>query len=127
MLTFFSVHLNLDLSSQSPLPFEIHHAGGVVVLCCPDLHVHLPLAVLPAQLASFRQKRAKSVSAGASKKTSKRKGPTVPKNDVSTQNCHVEPAPPSANDAELESKTNHNQVHHLTNRFFVAYRSVRLI
>uniref|UniRef100_A0A3B4XRB0 Pericentrin n=1 Tax=Seriola lalandi dorsalis TaxID=1841481 RepID=A0A3B4XRB0_SERLL len=60
-----------------------------------------------AKLASFRQKRAKSVSAGAPKKTQKRKGQTVTQNDSSTQDRHVEPAPPSASDTELNSKTNH--------------------
>ncbi|XP_056248818.1 pericentrin isoform X1 [Seriola aureovittata] len=60
-------------------------------------------------LASFRQKRAKSVSAGAPKKTQKRKGQTVTQNDSSTQDRHVEPAPPSASDTELNSKTNHEE------------------
>uniref|UniRef100_A0A3B4ULN8 Pericentrin n=1 Tax=Seriola dumerili TaxID=41447 RepID=A0A3B4ULN8_SERDU len=58
-----------------------------------------------AKLASFRQKRAKSVSAGAPKKTQKRKGQTVTQNDSSTQDCHVEPAPPSASDTELNKKS----------------------
>ncbi|XP_070402930.1 pericentrin isoform X4 [Nothobranchius furzeri] len=47
-------------------------------------------------LASFRQKRAKSDSAGTAKKTQKRKGQTVSKNDNSTQDRNVEPAPLSA-------------------------------
>ncbi|XP_071353542.1 pericentrin isoform X2 [Trachinotus anak] len=58
-------------------------------------------------LASFRQKRAKSVSAGAAKKTQKGKGQTVTQNDSSTQDRPVEPPPPSASDTELNSKTNH--------------------
>ncbi|XP_041827485.1 pericentrin isoform X2 [Melanotaenia boesemani] len=66
--------------------------------------------VPPSQsLASFRQKRAKSDSAGAAKKTQKRKGQTVSKNDSSTQDCHIEPAPLSANTTELKSKTNHEE------------------
>lgn len=79
----------------------------MVVLGGADLRVHLCLAVLPAQLASFRQKRAKSDGAGAAKKTQKRKGQTVPQNDGSTQDRHVEPA---ADDTGLKSKTNH-EVH----------------
>lgn len=79
----------------------------MVVLSGPDLCVHLCLGVLPAQLASFRQKRAKSDSAGAAKKTQKRKGQTVAKNDSSSQGHHVELAPPTADDKELNSKTDH--------------------
>nr|XP_019953447.1 PREDICTED: trichohyalin-like [Paralichthys olivaceus] len=62
-------------------------------------------------LASFRQKRAKSDSAGTAKKTPKRKGSTVPTNDGSTQDRHVEPVPPSATDTELNRKTNHEEPH----------------
>ncbi|KAM7376064.1 hypothetical protein PAMP_005812 [Pampus punctatissimus] len=62
-----------------------------------------------AKLASFRQKRAKNDGAGAAKKTQKRKGQAVPQNDYATQECRVEPAPPSANDTELNSKTNHEE------------------
>ncbi|XP_069391966.1 pericentrin isoform X4 [Paralichthys olivaceus] len=62
-------------------------------------------------LASFRQKRAKSDSAGTAKKTQKRKGSTVPTNDGSTQDRHVEPVPPSATDTELNRKTNHEEPH----------------
>ncbi|XP_034431835.1 pericentrin isoform X3 [Hippoglossus hippoglossus] len=58
-------------------------------------------------LASFRQKRAKSDSAGTAKKTQKRKGSTVAQNDGSTQDHCVEPVPPSATDTELTRKTNH--------------------
>ncbi|KAF7667502.1 hypothetical protein LDENG_00056390 [Lucifuga dentata] len=60
-------------------------------------------------LASFRQKRAKSDSAGAAKKTQKRKGPAVSQNDCSAQDYHVEPALLSANDSMLNSKTNHEE------------------
>ncbi|KAG7229208.1 hypothetical protein INR49_013151 [Caranx melampygus] len=62
-----------------------------------------------AKLASFRQKRAKSIGAGAPKKTAKRKGQTVTQNDSTTQDCHVEPTPPSASDTELNSKNNHEE------------------
>ncbi|KAM9842917.1 pericentrin [Aulostomus maculatus] len=55
-------------------------------------------------LASFRQKRAKSDGAGAAKKTPKRKSQVVSQNDCATQNRHIEPAPSSANDTELNSK-----------------------
>lgn len=114
MITFFlfsNEDINLDCSSLSPLTPELHHADSVVVLSGPDLCVHLPLAVLPAQLASFRQKRAKGDSSGAAKKTQKRKGQTVSQNDSSTQDRYVEQAPPSVSDTELNSKTNH-EVHH---------------
>ncbi|XP_039994200.1 pericentrin isoform X3 [Xiphias gladius] len=60
-------------------------------------------------LASFRQKRAKGDSSGAAKKTQKRKGQTVSQNDSSTQDRYVEQAPPSVNDTELNSKTNHEE------------------
>ncbi|KAM4541725.1 pericentrin isoform 3-T3 [Odontesthes bonariensis] len=60
-------------------------------------------------LASFRQKRAKSDSAGAAKKTQKRKGQTVPKNDSSTQDGPIDSALPSAEATELNSKTNHEE------------------
>lgn len=84
------------------------------MLSGPDLCVHLPLAILPAQLASFRQKRAKSDCAGTTKKTQKRQGQTVEKDDNSTQDRHVEPAPPSASATEL-NKTNH-EVHRSLNK-----------
>jgi len=58
-----------------------HAAGGVVVLGGADLRVCVRVAVLPAQLASFRQKRAKGDGAGAPKKAAKRKGPDVPKTE----------------------------------------------
>ncbi|XP_029350413.1 pericentrin isoform X2 [Echeneis naucrates] len=61
-------------------------------------------------LASYRQKREKNVSAGAKKKTQKRKGQNVTQNDSSTQDCHVEPAPPSTNDTKLNSKTNNEDI-----------------
>ncbi|XP_028995899.1 pericentrin isoform X2 [Betta splendens] len=60
-------------------------------------------------LASFRQRRAKSDSAGTTKKTQKRKGQTVAKNDCSSQDHHVESAPPTADDTQLNSKTNHEE------------------
>ncbi|XP_028420872.1 pericentrin isoform X5 [Perca flavescens] len=60
-------------------------------------------------LASFRQKRSKSDSAGAPKKTQKRKGKTVAQNDGATQGRPVEPALSSANDTELNKKTNHEE------------------
>ncbi|XP_015248198.1 PREDICTED: pericentrin-like isoform X1 [Cyprinodon variegatus] len=58
-----------------------------------------------AKLASFRKKRAKSNGAGATKKTQKGKGQTVPKNDCSTQDRWVEAPPPSAGATALESRT----------------------
>uniref|UniRef100_A0A3B5B329 Pericentrin-like n=1 Tax=Stegastes partitus TaxID=144197 RepID=A0A3B5B329_9TELE len=57
-----------------------------------------------AKLASYRQKRAKSNGAGATKKTQKRKGQNVSQNDSSTQDPHIEPALPSASATELNSK-----------------------
>ncbi|XP_058471141.1 pericentrin [Solea solea] len=60
-------------------------------------------------LASFRQKRAKGNGTGAAKKTQKRKGSTVSQNDKSTQDPHIEPVPPAANDTERKSKTNHEE------------------
>ncbi|XP_053290033.1 pericentrin isoform X3 [Pleuronectes platessa] len=60
-------------------------------------------------LASFRQKRAQSDSAGAAKKTQKRKGSTVAQNDGSTQDRRVEPVLPSATDTQLNRKTNHEE------------------
>uniref|UniRef100_A0A3Q3K048 ELK domain-containing protein n=1 Tax=Monopterus albus TaxID=43700 RepID=A0A3Q3K048_MONAL len=59
-----------------------------------------------AKLASFRQKRAKSNSTGAAKKTQKRKGQTVSQNDSATQDCHVKPGPPSTSDTEQSRKSN---------------------
>ncbi|XP_067335427.1 pericentrin isoform X2 [Channa argus] len=60
-------------------------------------------------LASFRQKRAKSNSAGAAKKTQKRKGQNVTQNDSSTQDDHIEPAPQAADNQELESIVNREE------------------
>ncbi|XP_078134423.1 pericentrin isoform X2 [Sander vitreus] len=60
-------------------------------------------------LASFRQKRAKGDGAGAPKKTQKRKGKTVTQNDGATQGRPVEPSLSSANDTELDKKTNHEE------------------
>ncbi|XP_036065913.1 pericentrin isoform X4 [Oryzias melastigma] len=56
-----------------------------------------------AKLASFRQKRAKS-NAGEAKKTQKRKSQADPKNDSPTQDCHVEPTPPSGSATETNHK-----------------------
>ncbi|XP_017270711.1 pericentrin isoform X2 [Kryptolebias marmoratus] len=58
-------------------------------------------------LASFRQKRAKSDGAGAAKKTQKRKGQAVKKNDSPTQDRNVDPAPPSAGATERVNTTDH--------------------
>lgn len=99
--------ISLHPSPFSPLTPELHHADSVVVLGGPDLRVHLPLTVLPAQFASYKQKRAKSDGAGAAKKTQKRKGQNVTQNDSSTQDRHVEPPRPSACAKELNNKTNH--------------------
>lgn len=77
-----------------------HHADCVVVLSGPHLCVNLCLAVLPAQLASYRQKRAKGDTSGETKKTQKRKGPAVSQIQSAT-----------AQDAELNSKTNHEVQH----------------
>ncbi|XP_068608225.1 pericentrin [Brachionichthys hirsutus] len=57
-------------------------------------------------LARFRQKRAKGDCAGPSKKTQKRKGQTVSQVDSAAQDGHVEPAPGSVGDSELNSKSN---------------------
>uniref|UniRef100_A0A3Q2YE78 Pericentrin n=1 Tax=Hippocampus comes TaxID=109280 RepID=A0A3Q2YE78_HIPCM len=62
-----------------------------------DLRVRLPLALLPAQLASFRQKRAKSRGAGEAKKAAKRTGPAVAQDDGAAQDSHIVP-PPNHND-----------------------------
>ncbi|XP_030299600.1 pericentrin isoform X3 [Sparus aurata] len=62
-----------------------------------------------AKLASFRQKRAKGDSAGAPKKTQKRKGQADSQNDSATQDRRVGPALPTANDTELNNKTNHEE------------------
>ncbi|XP_028252082.1 pericentrin isoform X2 [Parambassis ranga] len=56
-------------------------------------------------LASFRQKRAKSDSAGAAKKTQKRKGQNVSQVDGKAQDSHVEPADLSARATDPNSKT----------------------
>ncbi|KAM9707457.1 pericentrin isoform 3-T3 [Menidia menidia] len=60
-------------------------------------------------LASFRQKRAKSNGTGAAKKTQKRKGQTVQKNDGPAQGGPIEPAPPSAKATELNSQSSHEE------------------
>ncbi|XP_010784785.1 A-kinase anchor protein 9-like isoform X2 [Notothenia coriiceps] len=60
-------------------------------------------------LACYRQKRAKGNSAGTSKKTQKRKGQTVSQNDGATQGRPVDAALSSANDTELNKKTNHEE------------------
>ncbi len=116
---FSTEEINLDSSSPSPLTPELHHADSVVVLSGPDLCVRLPLAVLPAQLASFRQKRAKGDGTGPAKKTQKRKGQTVSQNDSATQDRGVVPALSSANDTELNNKTNH-EVHSWSHRDYLS-------
>ncbi|XP_034015360.1 pericentrin isoform X1 [Thalassophryne amazonica] len=63
-----------------------------------------------AKLASFRQKRAKSDSAGAAKKTQKRKGQNVAQNNRSTQDCHVAPALSSANVIKLNNKPSYEEL-----------------
>ncbi|KAM9354836.1 pericentrin [Pholidichthys leucotaenia] len=60
-----------------------------------------------AKLASFRQKRAKSDGAGTSKKTQKRKGQNVSKNDGTTQDPLVESS--SASATETESNATHEE------------------
>lgn len=108
MYTFLYLEeINLDSDLISPSTPEVHHADSVVVLFGADVRVHLPLAVLLAQLASFRQKRAKSDGAGAAKKTQKRKGQVDSQNDRSTEDHHVEPALPSASATEHNNSTNH--------------------
>lgn len=91
---------NLDSGLLSFLRSVSHHADCVVVLSGPHLCVNLCVAVLPAQLASYRQKRAKGDASGETKKTQKRKGPAVSQIQSAT-----------AQDAELNSKANH-EVHH---------------
>ncbi|XP_051804402.1 pericentrin isoform X2 [Acanthochromis polyacanthus] len=66
-----------------------------------------------AKLASYRQKRAKSNGAGATKKTQKRKGQTVTQNDSSPQDPNVEPALPSASATELNRKANNEETEKL--------------
>ena len=83
---------------------EAGHAGGVV-LGRADLCVRVRLAFLPAQLASFREKRAKGDSAGAQKKTAKRKGQNDPKTDRPAQERPLEPSP--AGRAKEKGTTNH--------------------
>lgn len=105
--------MTLDSNAFSPLRPKLHHVGSLV-LGGPDLCVHLPLTILPAQLASFRQKRAKSDSAGAAKKTQKRKGKNVSKDDGSTQDHAIEPLCQTASDSDLNRKTNDEVYHQLT-------------
>ena len=85
---------------------EAGHAG-VVVLGRADLCVRVRLAFLPAQLASFRERRAKGDSEGAQKKTAKRKGQNVPKIDRPAQERPLEPAPAPASGAKEKCKINH--------------------
>ncbi|XP_077416104.1 pericentrin isoform X2 [Vanacampus margaritifer] len=57
-----------------------------------------------AKLASFRQKRAKSNSAGAAKKAPKRTGPAVAQDDGATQESHlVLPLPPNHKEPDENS------------------------
>lgn len=96
---------------------ELYHADSVVVLCGFDLCVYLPLTILPAQLASFRQKRAKSDSAGAPKKTQKRKGQNVSQVDGAAQDSHVEPADLSTKATDTNIKT-HQKVYYWLYRYY---------
>ena len=95
----------LTVIPPPPSP-EAGHAGGVV-LGRADLCVRVRLAFLPAQLASFREKRAKGDGAWAQKKTAKRKGQNDPKTDRSAQERPLEPAPAPASGAKDRGKTNH--------------------
>lgn len=104
--------ISLDTSSISPLTTKPHHAC-VVVLSGPDLCVHLHLIVLPAQLASYQQKRAKANNTGTSKKTQKRKGQAVSQVDSAPQGHHIEPAFGPAGDTEVNNKTGHEVYHRL--------------
>uniref|UniRef100_A0A3Q2P6W8 Pericentrin n=1 Tax=Fundulus heteroclitus TaxID=8078 RepID=A0A3Q2P6W8_FUNHE len=87
--------------------------GRGLVLCDPDLRVRLHHAVLPAQLASFRKKRAKGDGAGAAKKTQKGKGQAVTKNDGSTQDrlvdAHLRPAGATGPDGKTNPEQNDQQ------------------
>ncbi|CAL1575748.1 unnamed protein product [Knipowitschia caucasica] len=62
-----------------------------------------------AKLASFRQKRAKGGGTGPAKKASKGQSTNVPpQNDCTTQDGHIDAAPPSANGKEPNTK--HHEV-----------------
>lgn len=98
--------VDLDSSLHSPLTPELHHACSMVLFSGPYLCVHLCLTFIPAQLASFQQKRAKGDTAGASKKTQKRKGQAVTQIHSTTQDCPVKSDLCQAGDANL-IKTNH--------------------
>lgn len=63
----------------------------------------LCFTVLPMQLASFRQKRAKGDGAGTAKKMQKRKGQTVTQIHNATQDQYVEAAFCPASDTELKA------------------------
>lgn len=95
----------LDCDLNSLLTPELRHACSMVLFCNPYLRVHLRLTVIPAQLASFQQKRAKGDVAGTSKKTQKRKGQTVKQIHSATQDCPVKSDLCQTGDANL-NKTN---------------------
>lgn len=67
-----------------------HNADSMFLLSHPDVCFPLPVSQPVAQLANFRQRRAKSESSSTQKKTQKRKGQTVQKNDLSAQERHLE-------------------------------------
>lgn len=97
---------DLDCDLHSLLTPELRHACSMVLFCDPYLCVHLRLTVIPAQLASFRQKRAKGDVAGASKKTQKRKGQAVKQIHGTTQDCPVKSDLCQAGDANLNNTNN---------------------
>lgn len=97
--------VNLDYSLHSIWTPKLRHACSMVLFSGPDLCVHLRLTVIPAQLASFQQKRAKGDIAGASKKTQKRKGQAVTQIHSATQDCPVKSDLCQAGDTNL-NKTN---------------------
>lgn len=96
---------DLDCDLNSLLTPELRHACSMVLFCDPYLCVHLRLTVIPAQLASFQQKRAKGDVAGTSKKTQKRKGQAVKQIHSTTQDCPVKSDLCQTGDANL-NKTN---------------------
>lgn len=79
-----------------------HDADSVFVLSHPDVCFTLPFPQPGAQLAHFRQLRAKSESSGAQKKTPKRKGQTVQTNDRSTEERHLEQLHPDVHHGDFD-------------------------
>ncbi|KAI2663332.1 Pericentrin [Labeo rohita] len=67
-----------------------HNADSMFLLSHPDVRFPLPDSQPLAQLANFRQRRAKSESSSTQKKTPKRKGQTVQTNDRPAQERHLE-------------------------------------